>query len=99
MTLEEKQDLSRLLRRYQEDLLEANNRNIELQAEIDDWLDENAEPVPQQTIKELLAKYTPEELQQILREELATVGVDPDDANAVQEILQPINWNAASVTS
>lgn len=70
-----------------------------LRAEIDDWLDENTEPVPQQTIKELLAKYTPEELQQILREELATVGVDPDDANAVQEILQPINWNAASVTS
>lgn len=51
-----------------------------LRAEIDDWLDENIEPVPQQTIKELLAKYTPEELQQILREELATVGVDPDDA-------------------
>lgn len=70
-----------------------------LRTEIDDWLDENTEPVPQQTIKELLAKYTPEELQQILREELATVGVDPDDANAVQEILQPINWNAASVTS
>lgn len=70
-----------------------------LRAEIDDWLDENTEPVPQQTIKELLAKYTPEELQQILREELATVGVNPDDANAVQEILQPINWNAASVTS
>ena len=70
-----------------------------LRAEIDDWLDENTEHVPQQTIKELLAKYTPEELQQILREELATVGVDPDDANAVQEILQPINWNAASVTS
>lgn len=35
MTLEEKQDLSRLLRRYQEDLLEANNRNIELQAKYD----------------------------------------------------------------
>ena len=28
MTLEEKQDLSRLLRRYQEDLLEANNSKI-----------------------------------------------------------------------
>lgn len=41
MTLEEKQDLSCLLRRYQEDLLEANNSNIELRAEIDDWLDEN----------------------------------------------------------
>lgn len=51
-----------------------------LREEIDDWLDENTEPVPQQTIKELLAKYTPEELQQILREELATVGVNPDDA-------------------
>ena len=35
MTVEEKQDLSRLLRRYQEDLLEANNRNIELQAKYD----------------------------------------------------------------
>ena len=70
-----------------------------LRAEIDDWLDENIEHTPQQTIKELLAKYTPEELQQILREELATVRVDPDDANAVQEILQPINWNAASATS
>ena len=35
MTLEEKQDLSRLLRRYQEDLLEENNRNIELQAKYD----------------------------------------------------------------
>ena len=99
MTLEEKQDLSRLLRRCQEDLLEANNSNIELRAEIDNWLDENIEPVPQPTIKELLAKYTPEELRQILREELAIAGVDPDDANAVQEILQPINWNAASVTS
>lgn len=70
-----------------------------LRAEIDDWLDENIEPVPQPTAKELLAQYTPEELQQILREELATVGVDPDDASAVQEILRPINWNAASVTS
>lgn len=75
-------------------------RNLKaLRAEIDDWLDENIEPVPQPTIKELLAKYTPEELQQILREELSAVGVDPDDTNAVQEILRPINWNAASVTS
>ena len=70
-----------------------------LRDEIDGWLKENIEPVPQPTAKELLAQYTPEELQQILREELATAGVDPDDANAVQEILQPINWNAASVTS
>ena len=32
MTVEEKQDLVRLLRRYQEDMLELNNQNIELQA-------------------------------------------------------------------
>ena len=47
MTLEEKQDLSRLLRRYQEDLLEANNSNIELQAKYDtadggDWATRHA---------------------------------------------------------
>ena len=47
---------------FWEDLLEANNSNIELRAEIDDWLDENIEPVPQPTAKELLAQYTPEEL-------------------------------------
>lgn len=35
MTVEEKQDLARLLRRYQEDLLELNNKNIELQAKYD----------------------------------------------------------------
>lgn len=70
-----------------------------LRDEIDDWLDENVKPKLRPTTKELLIQYTPEELQQILREELSAVGVDPDDANAVQEMLQPINWNAASVTS
>lgn len=45
MTVEEKQDLARLLRRYQEDLLELNNKNIELQVKYDktkgdgyDWI-------------------------------------------------------------
>lgn len=57
-----------------------------LRAEIDDWLDENTEAPQQPTVKELLARYTPEELHQIIREEMEAAGIDPDNKNTTREI-------------
>lgn len=63
MTVEEKQDLARLLRRYQEDLLELNNKNIELQAKYDktkgdgyDWI-RNGNAILFETKSGLKAQY------------------------------------------
>lgn len=60
-------------------------------ATIDDWLDENVETPTRPTVKELLAQYTHEELQQILREEMEAVGIDPDDEETAREMLKSID--------
>ena len=57
-----------------------------LRAEIDDWLDENIEVPQQPTVKELLARYTPEELHKIIREEMEAAGIDPDNQDTTREI-------------
>ena len=57
-----------------------------LRAEIDNWLDENIEVPQQPTVKELLARYTPEELHKIIREEMEAAVIDPDNQDTTREI-------------
>ena len=57
-----------------------------IRAEIDDWLDENTEVPQQPTVKELFARYTPEELHKIIREEMEAAGIDQDNQDTTREI-------------